>query len=153
MDRACPVCGAAIDRIDVPVNPRGGPRRHWAVPCGHALDAAYAEAAYECGAPPVFIEATTGIALMASERNRQRTEEGHTAESDAAKPPGWLPWKAWCYVDAGAAGTWDRDRPPTAWPDDAAEWRPGPTPIRNLVKAGALLAAEIDLRLGRGEQP
>lgn len=30
------------------------------------------------------------------------------------------------------------------WPWDAEWWKPSPDPIRNLVKAGALIAAEID---------
>jgi hypothetical protein len=30
------------------------------------------------------------------------------------------------------------------WPWDPSWWKPSPDPIRNLVKAGALIAAEID---------
>jgi hypothetical protein len=38
--------------------------------------------------------------------------------------------------DAGTLPTW--------WPWDADWWRPAEDPIRNLEKAGALIAAEID---------
>lgn len=37
-----------------------------------------------------------------------------------------------------------------AWPWDENWWKPSLDPIRNLVKAGALLAAEID-RLQRSK--
>lgn len=30
------------------------------------------------------------------------------------------------------------------WPFNRKEWKPSSDPIRNLVKAGALIAAEID---------
>jgi hypothetical protein len=32
----------------------------------------------------------------------------------------------------------------TDWPWNDDDWKPSPDPIRNLVKAGALIAAEID---------
>lgn len=35
-------------------------------------------------------------------------------------------------------------RLPTWWPWDESWWRPSDDPIRNLEKAGALIAAEID---------
>jgi hypothetical protein len=39
-----------------------------------------------------------------------------------------------------------------SWPWDAEWWKPSPDSVRNLVKAGALIAAEID-RLQRKETP
>lgn len=39
---------------------------------------------------------------------------------------------------------------PPYWPWDQKDWKPGPTAIRTLEKAGALIAAEID-RLKRKE--
>jgi len=39
--------------------------------------------------------------------------------------------------------------PPAAWPWEWDQWKPSLDPIRNLEKAGALIAAEID-RLRRG---
>lgn len=36
------------------------------------------------------------------------------------------------------------DGSPREWPWDASWWKPSPDPIANLVKAGALIAAEID---------
>ena len=38
------------------------------------------------------------------------------------------------------------------WPWDVSWWKPSDSPIRNLVKAGALIAAEID-RLQRATVP
>ena len=38
------------------------------------------------------------------------------------------------------------------WPWSDKWWKPSDDPVRNLVKAGALLAAEID-RLQRGAPP
>lgn len=37
------------------------------------------------------------------------------------------------------------------WPWDADAWKPTQDPIRQLVKAGALIAAEIDRRQRAGE--
>lgn len=41
------------------------------------------------------------------------------------------------------------DEAPDEWPWDVSWWKPSADPERNLVKAGALIAAEID-RLHRG---
>ena len=39
-------------------------------------------------------------------------------------------------------------KPPRGWPWEPADWKPDNDPVRNLVKAGALIAAEIDRLLG-----
>jgi hypothetical protein len=41
---------------------------------------------------------------------------------------------------------------PSSWPWDYDWWKPSDDPIRNLTKAGALIAAEID-RLNRLRHP
>jgi hypothetical protein len=83
----------------------------------------------------------TGIELIAAERERQIKVEGHTAEHDAQHTKGQLAHAAVCYALP--------DRIPDAvmmiwpWPDEW--WKPTPDDrIRELVKAGALIAAEID---------
>jgi hypothetical protein len=43
-------------------------------------------------------------------------------------------------------------RPCFDWPWSKKWWKPSSDPIRNLVKAGALIAAEID-RLQRAKKP
>jgi len=89
----------------------------------------------------------TGIELIAKERERQITEEGWTPEhDDCFHRKGEL-------AQAGAVYA----LPPKyrfyaqAWPWDLRYYKPVPQDrIRELVKAGALIAAEID-RLQRLE--
>lgn len=95
-----------------------------------------------------------GIELIAKERERQVSEEGWTPEHDAEHREGEL-------ALAGAIYAWPAPRPihiKKAWPWDFQWWKPTiPTNgaesnkdewrdarIRDLVKAGALIAAEID---------
>jgi hypothetical protein len=152
--RPCPHprCRANIERIDGVVDARRG-HRWFLTPCGHEIEADLAAHAYQTGVPPVFIERVTGIGLMAAERKRHLTEEGHTDEADAAIEEPELAWKAWCYLDRAAADAVANPDPPSMWPGERAQWKPGPTRIRMLVKAGALIAAEIDRLLAKGAQP
>jgi hypothetical protein len=97
----------------------------------------------------------TGAELIAQERRRQIEEEDYTPEHDDAHEEGEIALAAACYAlpaeyrDPSALnGAPDDD--PAFWP-----WIYGwsPTPgdrIRELVKAGALICAEID-RLQRME--
>lgn len=84
------------------------------------------------------------LLLIAQERARQLTEEGYTTAHDAAEhPTGELAQAAWCYLDLVVV-----DGPalvPGEWPFGASAWKPTPTdPVRQLTKAAALIAAEID---------
>lgn len=82
-----------------------------------------------------------GIALMAAERQRQIAQEDWTPDHDDRHDDGELASAAIGYIQA----TWKKfRRPPANWPWDDAWWKPSPDPVRNLVKAGALIAAEID---------
>lgn len=89
----------------------------------------------------------TGIELIAEERQRQIEVEGWTAEHDAiANNDSQLSQAAWCYIVEAdyrdSAGPGDA---PSGWPWDAKWWKPTPDDrIRELQKAGALIAAEID---------
>jgi hypothetical protein len=97
----------------------------------------------------------TSIELIAAERERQKTVEGWTPEHDDAHVGGELSWAAACYTNVGSAvirGAVAEEFPADMmidhgdWPGDwdASWWKPSDDPIRNLVKAGALIAAEID---------
>ena len=90
------------------------------------------------------------VHLIAEERSRQLTEEGYTTAHDVAEhPTGELALAAWCYLDGVVEG-WPADpvAPPAEWPwreGKGCTWRPTPTdPVRQLTKAAALIAAEID---------
>lgn len=98
-----------------------------------------------------------GDALIALERDRQMSAEGWTPEHDDQHVNEELPRAARDYLlaaslakygatrfrsDSGLTDTW-----PNGW-----EFKGSPDPIRNLVKAGALIAAEID-RLQRIPAP
>jgi hypothetical protein len=83
------------------------------------------------------------IDLIKAERERQITKEGYTAGHDASFAAGDLALAAACY--AMPSRLRPADDPPNGWPFDNDEWKPTPNDrIRELVKAGALIAAEID---------
>ena len=81
------------------------------------------------------------------ERVRQVVKEGWLPEHDDQHAGGELAAAASCYaLNAGAY----RRMPPKAWPFDREWWKPGDE-RRDLVKAGALILAEIE-RLDRIER-
>jgi len=86
---------------------------------------------------------SNGTDLITAERERQIRAEGWTPEHDAEHTENELAWAARCYVDQ-AIFTFTEPSPTGAWPWDESWWKPSPDPVRNLVKAGALIAAEID---------
>jgi hypothetical protein len=103
---------------------------------------------------------SAGAALIAAERARQVTEENWTPEHDAHHASGELARAAACYAvppDCRRTGTrlvdgygdrGDRYAPyPEGWPWHPDFWKPGDR-IRELAKAGALIAAEIDRLTG-----
>lgn len=99
--------------------------------------------------------APLGADLIRAERQRQIEEEGWSAEHDAEHDDQSLAWAARCYIDAATipADQWRSIRvPPLNWPWRVEDWKPtrGEDTVRDLVRAGALIAAEIDRRLGRG---
>jgi hypothetical protein len=86
-----------------------------------------------------------------AERQRQIEEEGWTPEHDDGHPYGELGMAAACYaVEASSNITLDHDLcgAPPEWPWEPKWWKPSVDPRRNLVKAAALLLAEIE-RLDR----
>lgn len=86
-----------------------------------------------------------------AERQRQVEEEGWTPEHDDEHDEGELGMAAACYAMEGASNltlSGDEGEPPSIWPWDEEWWKPSPEPRRNLVKAAALILAEIE-RLDR----
>jgi len=99
-------------------------------------------------------ETTDGASLIASERARQVASEGWTPAHDDQHIAGELALAAASYAQPpGIRGTrnWQEtgrmSGPPTTWPGRHWEWQPSGNRIDELVKAGALVAAEIDRRL------
>lgn len=101
----------------------------------------------------------TGIQLIAEERTRQIEREGWSPEHDDFEhADGALATAAGCYATLAGAqqkfGTPDvtKVNPPRQWPWEPHWWKPSNDEIKNLVRAGALIAAEID-RLQRSKSP
>lgn len=80
-------------------------------------------------------EPITGIQLIYEERDRQKKYEGFDSDHDSKWTSGELAKASACY----ALG----DNIPNIWPFDKEWWKPKDR-IRDLQKAGALIAAEID---------
>lgn len=100
----------------------------------------------------------SGAELIAAERRRQIEVEGYTAEHDAQHRPGEFTHAAGAYLYSALQQIdplcgWTRemveeialDRGLLQWPWDAPGYRPK-GPLSDLVRAGALIAAEIDRR-------
>lgn len=113
----------------------------------------------------------TGVELIAAERRRQIAVEGWTAEHDDQHVNGQLAWAATCYAAPSTVFTmtmsrggrnpddglvawnepWPREQTMNRGEPCFAPWhRPVVDRVTELVKAGALIAAEID-RLKRAE--
>lgn len=117
------------------------------IPVSQAIAAYYLiEKAKELLAPAVL---SSGVNLIKSERERQISEEGWTPEHDDSHRKHEMALAAMSYVAVVAAPDEEGDesgkvRPCHDWPWANKWWKPSDDPIRNLVKAGALIAAEID---------
>lgn len=97
-----------------------------------------------------------GAALIVKERDRQKREEGYSCEHDDHEHnDNELTAAAGCYIQAvleRGDGLDPEDDPagPDEWPW-VDGWKPKDD-IRDLVRAGALIAAEIDRRLRAADQ-
>ena len=98
--------------------------------------------------------ATAGVALIAAERARQVSVEGWTPAHDDQHAGAEMALAASCYVMHAGIQACGREIPrhlrPKRWPWQLRWWKPSEDPVRNLEKAGALIAAEID-RLKRAK--
>jgi hypothetical protein len=85
----------------------------------------------------------TGIELIQEERERQMKEKGWTLEFDQQWINNELPNAAICYLVEPDLRDASAFQFPETW--DIKWWKPSPEDrIRELVKAGAMVAAEID---------
>lgn len=95
------------------------------------------------------------IEMVAAERIRQVRTEGHTREHDDSHVGGELMAAAACYLSAAMCITAPDDpraapatyEPPVVpyWPWEPEAYKPSMSDaVRNLVKAGALIVAEIE---------
>lgn len=116
--------------------------------------------------------ADSGADLIRRERIRQVEQEGYSTEHDDEHDDGELALAAACYATpdpmmrtvlfpttrAGQMDVHTFDEVPCDWPWGVDDWKPSSKSklpegrIRDLVKAGALIAAEIE-RLQRLEEP
>jgi hypothetical protein len=86
-----------------------------------------------------------GSRLIAIERSRQIRDEGWTISHDDTHRECELIAAALSY--AWTAKQQIMGYPfsqPSMWPWDGSWWKPSTDPVRNLVKAGALIVAEIE---------
>lgn len=97
--------------------------------------------------------AWVGADLIRAERRRQIDGEGWGAEHDDAHTSGELCDAAISYAKAAAKQARGESHAylmelasagAVPWPWEDGWWKPAADQIRNLVKAGALIAAEID---------
>jgi len=88
----------------------------------------------------------TGLDYIAAERIRQIEVEGYDAEHDSNYYENQLADAAICYLVEPD----HRDTNPFPWPWDDNFWKPTPeNRTRELSKAGALTAGQIDIELSK----
>lgn len=97
----------------------------------------------------------TGVELISEERRRQVAKEHYSSPHDDSHVSGELATAGACYAALGANQSRCHMVFPASeihapkienltWPWGDGFWKPSDDPIRNLAKAGALIAAEID---------
>lgn len=103
----------------------------------------------------------SGVKLIALERARQVRKENWSADHDDSHTSDEMAIAAACYalpVDLRVKSIWKSTLLSLLWPWDECWWKPArrggglSRRVRELVKAGALIAAEID-RLQRKDSP
>lgn len=106
------------------------------------------------------IDCTEAAALITAERLRQIDVEGYSLAHDNEHQDGELEKAASCYRNWALDSIYPHQtcchlRPgksgiPLAWPWADSDWKPSGGPKRCLVKAGALLQAEVERLTRRG---
>lgn len=92
----------------------------------------------------------SGVELIKRERARQMSEEGWTPKHDDRHKHGEMAFAGAAYARVSGqiaihgANKVALSAEPLAWPWGEKWWKPSEDQVRNLVKAGALIAAEID---------
>jgi len=116
---------------------------------------------YSCSVCGMHIPPCTGSERIRFERWRQLVLKGFSFDHDDRHVDGELAMAALAYTEAGIVSQIRPDvsvylssPPPTGWgwPWQRSEWKPSDDPIENLVRAGALIAAEVDRRLRLREE-
>lgn len=96
-----------------------------------------------------------GVEIIHAERQRQVQQEGRTPEHDDEHSRGEMAIAAACYALEGT-DAWvsypDDDPAGSGWPWGQRWWKPKDK-LRNLARAGALIAAEIDRFLRDSSTP
>jgi hypothetical protein len=89
-----------------------------------------------------------GAERIAAERARQIAMENYSLAHDSEHDDEQLLDAALCYIDGQTLASYPAT--PPNWPWEASSWKPTPDDrVRELVKAAALIAAEIDRMLAR----
>lgn len=114
------------------------------------------------GAPPPGAVVTAATDLIAAERDRQMTEEGYDAEHDAGHAVDLVYASTAYAIEAATVADLQSTGAeplgdylgiiPQWWPWSSQYWKPTGEPVRDLVKAGALIAAAIDALLPVDEE-
>ena len=98
----------------------------------------------------IEMELTKAASDVLAERRRQIDTEGWTREHDDQHDEGDMAIAGACYAaKAAGRGLHSSNSVPSLWPWDADWWKPSDK-RRNLVKAGALILAEIE-RMDRAD--
>ena len=149
---SCSECGFPIAAVHATIDAQLVDLRFTAA-CGHELPRErgallWSRYGYRWDVPVI-----TGARLIDAERARQQTQEGYTLDGDQRRGDG-LAWAAWAHIDRALNdnGT-DLAEPPAMWPWGQEAWNFHASPLRRLVIAGALIAAEIDRRLTEQRRP
>lgn len=86
----------------------------------------------------------SGVDLIAAERERQVAAEGWTPEHDDTHTHHELARAGAAYALYGGFGKMPVDVRDLVWPWEPESFKPSRDRLRDLAKAGALIAAEID---------
>ncbi len=135
---------AGIRFLPNPMQQHGGP--YW--PTGTNL--MHAEQAREMIEHMLVGAINPAVLDVLTERRRQVEAEGWTPDHDDEHAPGEMSQAAACYAKYGDWAAY-RNTAPNDWPWHESWWKPSDS-RRNLVKAAALILAEIE-RLDRIESP
>jgi hypothetical protein len=89
---------------------------------------------------------TTGVSRIAAERTRQMEAEGFSLDHDDQHTDGELALAAAAYAIPAECRDFAENGTPFPFPDTWSPewWKPSVDRVRELTKAGALIAAEID---------
>ena len=94
----------------------------------------------------------SGADLIAAERQRQVNSEGYTPEHDAEHGPQQLALAAIAYAIPRGGLMEPAWWPLRFWPWQIHEFKPSDDRVRDLTKAGALIAAAIDAEQSRQQR-